>query len=190
MAPDIRISDANWERLKKWAVPLEDDVDDALGKVLDAAESQRDGYIIRTSRPSADGENASNAPSSELTEYRLDNGSNSGHPAKFQRGRRRKGQKVAQAEYELPILEALNELGGKAAVSQVLDDVERRMKHLFSEVEYEYPPTGTEARWRNTARWARAALIQRGLIKAGSERGIWELTRKGAAEVDGKRRRS
>lgn len=36
--PTIRISDETWERLKRWAVPLEDTPDDAVRKVLDAAE--------------------------------------------------------------------------------------------------------------------------------------------------------
>ena len=38
MPPVMRISEHNWERLKMWATPLEDSADDALGKVLDAAE--------------------------------------------------------------------------------------------------------------------------------------------------------
>ncbi len=40
MPPVMRISEHNWERLKMWATPLEDSADDALGKVLDAAESK------------------------------------------------------------------------------------------------------------------------------------------------------
>jgi hypothetical protein len=36
----IRISKVNWDRLKRFAVPLEDSVDDALGRVLDIAEAQ------------------------------------------------------------------------------------------------------------------------------------------------------
>lgn len=34
----VRISDATWERLKKWAEPLEDSADDAIRRVLDFAE--------------------------------------------------------------------------------------------------------------------------------------------------------
>jgi len=36
--PVIRITDATWGRLKRWAVPLDDSPDDAVRKVLDAAE--------------------------------------------------------------------------------------------------------------------------------------------------------
>ena len=36
--PVIRITDATWDRLKRWAVPLDDSPDDAIRKVLNAAE--------------------------------------------------------------------------------------------------------------------------------------------------------
>jgi len=39
MSPVIRISRANWERLKHFAIPLEDSIDDVLSKVLTLAES-------------------------------------------------------------------------------------------------------------------------------------------------------
>jgi hypothetical protein len=38
MSPVIRISRANWERLKQFAIPLEDSIDDALSKALTLAE--------------------------------------------------------------------------------------------------------------------------------------------------------
>ena len=169
--PVIRISDENWERLKRWAVPLEDSVDDALGKVLNAAESL--GGHPQQVYPNGDG--------NEFGE--TDSDKSVGRPTRARR--RRKGQKVPQSEYERPILESLDKLGGKASATDVLNEVERRMKDLFGTVDYEFPKTATEERWRNTARWARAALIQRGLIKGkgDSEWGVWELTPRGVAEA-------
>ncbi len=41
MVPVVRISEESYERLKSWAEPLEDTAEDALRKVLDAAELQR-----------------------------------------------------------------------------------------------------------------------------------------------------
>ncbi len=38
--PVFRMSDENWERFKKWAVPLEDTADSAMSRVLDAAEGK------------------------------------------------------------------------------------------------------------------------------------------------------
>ena len=39
--PVMRISEDTWKRLQSWAIPLEDSPDDALRRVLDAAEAQR-----------------------------------------------------------------------------------------------------------------------------------------------------
>ena len=39
--PVIRVSDHTIQRLKAWAEPLEDTVDSALSKALDAAEAKR-----------------------------------------------------------------------------------------------------------------------------------------------------
>lgn len=38
--PNYRISDANHERLKRWAVPLTDSRDDVVRRVLDVAEGK------------------------------------------------------------------------------------------------------------------------------------------------------
>lgn len=40
MAPTVRIGDENWKRLQRWAIPLEDTVDDALGRLLDTVEAK------------------------------------------------------------------------------------------------------------------------------------------------------
>lgn len=178
MSQVVRISDENWERLKKWAVPLEDSVDDALGKALDAAEPHRSRFLDE--QPSS---NDSILGQNDSTNSSKDTG-NSGERTISRR--RRKGQKIPQAAYEIPILESIDKLGGKAKAGDVLDELERRMKPLFGPVDY--AKTGTEARWRNTARWARAALIEQNLIKANSKRGIWELTQKGLAEARSRNR--
>ena len=182
--PVIRISDENWERLKRWAVPLEDSVDDALSRVLNVAEQHarqsQDGQFTNTV-------NGLGQPESDDSDTRAsyDHQINTGTPTRRRQGR---GQKVPQSSFELPILKSLDKLGGKARVRDVLDEVEQRMKPLLGAIDYEFPETGTEARWRNTARWARAALIQKGLIKpnSDSERGVWELTPRGVAEARNK----
>ncbi len=56
--PLVRIHKVNWERLKRWAIPLEDTVDNALNRVLNVAESmettlEKDGS---SHRPYACGE--------------------------------------------------------------------------------------------------------------------------------------
>ena len=46
--PVIRVSDETIKRLKTWAEPLEDTVDSALAKALDAAEAKRRADRSRT----------------------------------------------------------------------------------------------------------------------------------------------
>ena len=172
--PVIRISENSWARLKEFAEPLEDSVDDALARVLDFAESNPE-YSGRK-RGSIEGVGALSDDTG--LPHTVTERAPAGLPPSI---RRRKGQKVPQSAYERHILEALDELGGKAKVSDVLDELKQRMDHLFTSVDYE--KTGPEIRWRNTARWARAALVQQGLIEPRSKRGIWELTRRGRVEV-------
>jgi len=81
--PVIRITDATLDRLKRWAVPLDDSPEDAVRKVLDAAEEhlkcrQTTGRSHRTEIP------------------------------KPPKGKRLpKGLKTPEQAYQRPILEAL-----------------------------------------------------------------------------------
>ncbi|GAH71614.1 unnamed protein product [marine sediment metagenome] len=158
--PVIRITDATWERLKRWAIPLEDSPEDAVRKVLEAAEEHLK-YRQTTGR-------------SHRTETLA--------PPKGKK--LRKGQKTPQQAYRHPILEALNELGGSASVGDVLEVVEKKMKPLLIEVDYQKLPSGVDIRWRNTAMWERFNLVKEGLLKSESPDGIWELSDKGAKEIE------
>lgn len=174
MVPVIRISEDNFERLQKWATPLVDSVDDALGKALDAAEFQKKDM----SGPLAPSPTLDD-PFKERAVPAANQSNGSTH------SRLPRGKKVQNKAYERPILEAIYELGGRGRMGEVLDIVERKMSHLFSSVDYEMNPNGTDRRWRNTAQWVRYSLVKRGFLKEKSGHGIWELTDKGVAEVEG-----
>ena len=183
MTPAIRISDATWERLKRFAVPLEDTPDDAVRRVLAIAEAQRRNHStphqpirIRASdtlqTPSAAGEHLTN-PQPNTTRINRTVGER----------RVPQGERTPYVAYELPILEILYEFGGRGQTRDVLEGIERRMRTLFDQVDYQ-PMSSGEVRWRNTTRWARHTLVKRGLLKRDSRRGIWELTERGRAEVE------
>lgn len=158
--PVIRITDSTWDRLKRWAVPLEDSPEDAVRKTLDAAEEhlkcpQSKGRI---SVPAAT-------------------------PPK--KGRKLpKGLKTPNKAYHRPILEALHELGGSGSVSQVLDLVEQKMSSVLNDVDRQPLPSSGIARWHNTAQWGRFDLVNRGLLKSDSRTGVWELSSQGIRELD------
>ena len=163
--PIIRITDATWSRLKQWAVPLEDTPEDAVRKVLDAAEEH-----LRWSKTTV------TTGGAELIE----------RPKS--KGKLHKGVKTPEEAYHLPILEALYELGGSASVKNVLKIVEIKMKPLLVKVDYQKVPSGDDIRWHNTACWARSGLVKNGLLKPKSPRGVWELSDNGRLEIERKTR--
>jgi Mrr N-terminal domain len=83
-------------------------------------------------------------------------------------------------EYWLPILETLEEAGGAAPSTEVIDSLEERMKDVLAERDRE-PLKSGEIRWRNRARFARLRMKERGLISDSSHRGVWAITPTGSA---------
>lgn len=85
---------------------------------------------------------------------------------------------ILQKEYRLPILEALLEKGGKATQSEVFEIIERKMGNKFTESDLQALSTGP-LRWKIRAAWQRYIMVQDGLLRSDSPRGIWEITEKG-----------
>lgn len=86
-------------------------------------------------------------------------------------------EKTSQRDYLIPILEILDDLGGKAKASEVLEVVAERMRPRFKPADLEpLASNPKEPRWRNTAQWARQQLVNKGLLAPSQERGVWELT--------------
>jgi hypothetical protein len=97
-------------------------------------------------------------------------------PARSRQRGKRQPRGTPQGAYHVPILEALVELGGKAPVSAVLERVYTKLEGRLQPSDLEFVPSGQEERWRNTAKWARADLKERGYLAADSPKGIWEIT--------------
>jgi hypothetical protein len=161
MMPVIRITDATWDRLKRWAEPLEDSPEDAVRKVLAVAEEH-----LKCGQRSL-------AQEEDKVGERFHRKINRISP----------GLKTPNKTYRRPILEALDELGGRASASEVLRVVEKKVKPLLNEVDLQRLSCGLDVRWRNAAQWMRWALVKDGLLKMGSPRGVWELSEKGVQEV-------
>ena len=91
-----------------------------------------------------------------------------------------RGLRTPEDAFRRPILETLIELGRSASVGKVLDRVEEKMKAILNT--YDRQPLPSEPhtiRWRNNAQWCRNTMVQEGLLKADSPRGIWEISDKG-----------
>jgi len=89
---------------------------------------------------------------------------------------------VPEDAYRRPILEALGELGGSGRVRDVLEIVERKMRSIFSDVDYQRLKSG-EIRWYNTACFVRQGLKEEGLLESESPHGVWELSAMGKREL-------
>lgn len=100
-----------------------------------------------------------------------------GFPSRLPRGSRTPEQAFYQS-----ILKILNELGGSAKASDVLERLGPTMKERLKEVDYQ-PIRSGEIRWRKAANFARDTMVKKGLLKSGSPRGIWELSDFGHMEL-------
>lgn len=95
-------------------------------------------------------------------------------------GRLPRGMRNPEPSFRQPILEAIMELGGSAPIDDVLGLVEQNMSKELNDVDYQPLPSDPNClRWRNTAQWARYNMVQEGLLKSDSPRGIWEITEEG-----------
>ena len=91
-----------------------------------------------------------------------------------------KGLRTPEEAYRLPILEVLMELGGKAALHQVLKIVETKMAGCLNEYDRQSLPSNPRMpRWQNSAQWCRNTLVKEGLLRDDSHMGIWEISDKG-----------
>lgn len=182
--PEIDLSEDNWERLKIWATPFEDTPNDAIRKLLDFADHHmtRDEKVLSVERESDPEEPQLLADSNEVHDLNCVTENRFGRRSVVSRLPR--GQKIPNEDYYEPILLTLLELGGRARASAVLNGVEKRMKHKFTEVDYHERPSGGEIRWRLTAQWERNTMVhQLGVLRNDSPHGVWELSEAGIAEA-------
>lgn len=95
-------------------------------------------------------------------------------------GRLRKGLRTPERQYRVPILQVLSEMGGSAKAADVLERVGDIMKPSLKKVDFEPLASGPDnPRWRNATQWARNSMVNEGLLKRDSARGVWEITEAG-----------
>jgi hypothetical protein len=92
--------------------------------------------------------------------------------------------------YWMPILEALEERSGREHSDVVLDLVEKKMAGILKSEDYELLPSGLSVRWRNRAQWQRQNMVQQGLLRKDSPRGVWEITPTGRQWLQQRKRKS
>jgi hypothetical protein len=169
MSPTIRIDDDVFEELKKHAEPLVDTPNTVLRRLLRLGGSRSgvDGGYEEAARPPAPAR------------------------ARRQSRRRKTATRAARAKtgtilhgsaYEVPMLEIINEHGGRAAAREVLDELETRLEGQLTDVDREQLGSG-DVRWRNRAQFVRLRLVEQGDMVKESPRGIWEITEQGRRRI-------
>lgn len=88
------------------------------------------------------------------------------------------GSLLPESEYELPVLQVLLERGGSETAREVTEAVGKRVADRLTERDRETLDSG-DVRWENRVHFTRLTLKERGLLKADSPRGVWELSEKG-----------
>jgi hypothetical protein len=161
MAPTIRVDDDVYTALQARAMPFQDTPNSVMRRVLglpqapdpsgEGAESKQHRSAGRASRP---------RPRSGLTR------------------RAAKGSILAESEYEIPLLQALAELGGSASAADVLRLLGPKIEARLTDLDREPLPSG-RLRWHNRAQFARLNLVRRGELDPESPRGVWQITEAG-----------
>ena len=112
-----------------------------------------------------------------------------GRPTKKTKKRRSRKRRRAPAGslmpgqvYFLPILRVLQESGGRAPSREVIERIGDLIGDRLTETDRETLGNGG-IRWHNRAQFARLKMVDRGLLKSGSPRGLWEITDEGVAFV-------
>lgn len=200
MSPTIRISEDTYEHLKQHAEPFTDTPDSVIRRLLgldaedigdvdpDIAEAPEQVEVSASPRvDGADRMGDAVAPNGAVKRHRSPGATgvarSRGRRSAAQRPPRApRGALLAEDAYEIPILQVLTEHGGRAGKNEVLDALESRLGDRLTELD-RTPIASGEVRWRNRAQFVRLRLVERGELKRGSPRGIWELSHAGDARL-------
>ena len=91
----------------------------------------------------------------------------------------------SQSQIEIPLREALRNLGGEARPTQVYPLVSAKLTQLTPE-DLAATLKGGASKWINRVQWARQALISAGDM-ASPQRGVWAITDQGRKRLERKK---
>jgi len=190
MAPTIRIDDEVYGQLKRKAEPFVDTPNSVLRRLLDLDPA--DAQLVSTdeSEPPGNGASAPNRlalatpPEVINPPAKRNAGSHSSSPKRSEgKVRAPAGSLLREEEYELPMLQALIELGGSAPSRAVIDLVGSKIKDRLTDLDKEKLNSGA-IRWENRIQFVRLRLVQQGLMSKETGRGVWAISDQGRVRVE------
>jgi hypothetical protein len=174
----IDIDDDVFAELQNRAVPLVDNPSSVLRRVLGLPEpgAELDQAVDKHGPETPDPGPRPGSSKKQSTASAPKRRKRSSHATRPKRAAR--GTLLPQAEYELPLLESLVELGGSGPASAVIELVGPKLDGRLTSADRSTLASG-EVRWRSRVQFVRIGLVKEGLIARESPRGIWEITDSG-----------
>ncbi len=134
-----------------------------------------------------------------LAEAAIDDESTDAQPASLEVARGRKGKRVRsrsrargtrapagsllpESEYVEPMLRVIADNGGRAPAREVIDGVGAVVRDRLTALDKEKLASGA-IRWHNRIQFTRLRMIDQGLLKSGSPRGVWEISEAGLHRI-------
>lgn len=157
--------------LQARAIPLEDDVNSVLRRLLGLAPVSAGSAVPIAPAVS---------PTDLVTPRAGRSTARTPRPKKVGSRRTRvpKGSILPESDYELPILRALDQLGGRVPTSELISQLEKEINPRLTEADRERLSSGG-IRWQNRAQFVRLRLVKKGHMVSGSPRGVWEISAAG-----------
>ena len=187
MSPTIRVDDEVYEELKTNVEPFVDTPNTVLRRLL-SLDPATEPHLDDSDAPEE--ATLSVAPSVRLavTPRRSAGAKRVGvkkvarkKPAKPRTAKRTRapaGSLLPEERYEIPMLQALVELGGSASSRAVIERVGTQLKDQFTDLDKEKLESGG-VRWESRVQFVRLRLIQQGLMTKEAGRGIWAISSAG-----------
>lgn len=189
MNQTIEIDDEVYDRLKEVAEPFVDTPNSVLRRLLKLDGSTPNGTsqlaLPGAATPSPSASRAPRPPAEKTPDTRSSS-KKSGSRKKKAVGRSRvpAGSILAEEEYEIPLLEALVDLGGSAASRDVVEAVGKKLADRLTDIDRE-PLKSGGIRWENRIQFVRLKMIERGWMEKDVPRGTWAISDQGRKQVAG-----
>lgn len=168
------VDDEVYAALQARAIPLEDDVNSVLRRLLGLSPTRASGTTSGPVETIVETQPA--LASSRHTR------SDSPRKASKKRTRVPEGSILPEEEYELPILRALDQLGGRVPTREAVAQVEKEIGTRLTDVDRAELASGG-VRWQNRVQFVRLRLIKKGEMVEGSPRGVWEISPAGRDRI-------
>ena len=96
--------------------------------------------------------------------------------AKKPRRKRSRSPKTDKNVLRENIVKALQTLGGRAKVAEVIEEMGHQLEGKLLPGDLEWRESTHEYAWQNNAKWVRYSMTQDGTLRSDSPRGYWEFS--------------